>query len=72
MCGDYSIVEKADAVQIIDGTGAFRFDAIVHLALRFRDVCHDGRAGAIRKRANGSQMFFRDSVGRVWRNRGND
>ena len=32
---DYTVVEKTNSVQIIDGTGAFRFDAVVYFALRF-------------------------------------
>ena len=70
--GNYPIIQKADAIQIIYGRSTFRFDTVINLALGFRDVRHDGGAGAIGKCANCFQMIFRNCVGRVRRNRRNN
>ena len=70
--GNYPIIQKADAIQIIYGRSTFRFDAVINLALGFRDVRHDGGAGAIGKCANCFQMIFRNCVGRVRRYRRDD
>src|SRR5882672_3259699 len=47
--GNHAIVEKADAVEIIDGTGAFDLNTVVYFPPGFRDMRHDWRSRAIGK-----------------------
>src|SRR6266700_7772279 len=66
---NYPIVEKTDACQIIDRTGAFSFQTVIHFPLCFGNMRNNRSAGSIRKSARSFQMFFRDRVWRVRRDR---
>ena len=56
--GNDAIVEKAEAVQIIDRAGAFVFDAVIDFAFGFGNMNDDRRAGAIRELAHSFQMIL--------------
>ena len=72
MRGNHAIVEKPDAIKIVDRARALRFDTVVYLALRFGNMNNYRRAGAIGKCAHRFQVIFGNGVRRMRRNRRND